>query len=206
MSWNARRARQLFSPKRLLVYWHIQLKAVQDECTIRDWHQLSNLDRMIVVLEDKRYLHHRGIDWQSIARILFQSFFGRRRGGASTIEMQLIRTITDRRERTLSRKINEFALAWILNFRMDKYSILYSYRNRAFFGSHLEGANAASWNVFGKQPDQLTLEEAALLAAMLVYPKPIRESDIWRQRVTRRASYGLSIYRRLEKRGYKITK
>lgn len=205
MVWSIRRARKVFSPKRLLIQMNLDLASVEEACTIRYWHQLSNLDRMVVVLEDKRYLRHRGIDWRSVARIVWQSIWRRRRGGASTIEMQLIRTILDRRERTISRKLNEFALAWLLNFRLDKVSILHSYVDMAFFGSHLDGAASASATMFAKSPQQLTLEEAAFVAAMLVYPKPSMESDLWRQRVQRRAAYGLSIYRRLEKGRDQIT-
>lgn len=206
MTRRFRSARRLFSPKRLLVRWNLQLDAVQENCVVRNWHQLSSLDRMIVVLEDKRFLRHRGIDWLSISRISYQTIWGKRRGGASTIEMQLIRTILDKRERTVSRKLNEFVLAWLLNFRIDKISILYSYRSLAFFGSHLEGADIAAEQMFMKKPEELSLDQAAFLAAMLVYPRPNQETENWRRRVTRRADYGLSIYRRLEERGDQITK
>lgn len=184
---------------------NLDLARVEEACTIRYWHQLSNLDRMVVVLEDKRYLRHRGIDWRSVARIVWQAIWRRRRGGASTVEMQLIRTILDRRERTISRKLNEFVLAWLLNFRLDKVSILHSYVDMAFFGSHLYGASSASIAMFSKRPEQLTLDEAAFVAAMLVYPKPNIETEQWRQRVRRRAAYGLSIYRGLEKGRDQIT-
>jgi penicillin-binding protein 1A len=120
--------------------------------------------------------------------------------------MQLIRTILDRRERNIARKLNEFVLAWLFNFRKDKISILYSYSELAFFGSHLNGGLAAATTVFGKLPEQLSLEEAAFVAAMLVYPRPMVETTLWRQRVQRRASYGLSIYRRLEERHDQITR
>ena len=119
LAWNKRLARKFFSPKRLLIQMNLDLIVVQERCVLRYWHQLSNLDRMIVVLEDKRYLRHRGVDWRSVARIVWQAIWRRRRGGASTIEMQLIRTILDRRERTVRRKLNEFALAWLLNFRLE---------------------------------------------------------------------------------------
>lgn len=206
MAFNIRQARQLLSPKRLLVRWNTQLSRVEEKCVVRNWRQLSNIDRMIVVLEDKRYLRHRGVDWRSVLRITLQELLRRRRGGASTIEMQLIRTILDNRQRTISRKINEFILAWLLNFRLDKLSILVSYENQAFFGSHLEGVEAASRVMFGKRAESLDLGEAAIIAAMLVYPRPNMETDEWRRRVARRARYGLSIYRRLEERGDKITK
>lgn len=183
---------------------HVDLQDVLDHSTVRSWGRLTNLDRMIVVLEDKRYLGHRGIDWRSVARISWQSLWGKRRGGASTIEMQLIRTILDRRERTVFRKLNEFALAWLLNFRLDKVSILYSYRAIAFYGSHLDGADAAAAAIFSKDPDQLSLEEAAFLASMLVYPRPQVATEQWLFRVQRRAKYGLSIYRRLKEGGDQI--
>lgn len=206
MARNIREARRVFSPKLLLIKWYKQLDEVEKRCTQRHWHQLNYADRMIVVLEDKRYLRHRGIDWRSVARILCQQAVKRRRGGASTIEMQLIRTVLNLRQKTLTRKLNEAVLAWLINFRVDKISLLYSYGQLAYFGSHLEGVDAASRSMFSKEADQLTLEEAALIASMLVYPKPTIETPEWRRRVNQRAKYGLSIYRRLEQRHEKITK
>ena len=206
MARSARQPRRFPSPKRLLIQLNLDLEEVLDACIVRYWHQLTYLDRMIVVLEDKRYLRHRGVDWRSVARIGWQSLWRRRRGGASTIEMQFIRTVLDRREKTLARKFNEFILAWLLNFRIDKVSILHSYGSVAFFGSHLDGSRAASMQMFSKLPEQLSMDEAAVVAAMLVYPRPNVENERWRNRVARRANYGISIYRRLEQRGDQITK
>jgi membrane carboxypeptidase/penicillin-binding protein PbpC len=85
-------------------------------------------------------------------------------------------------------------LAIIIQFRYSKVVILRSYLNRAFFGSHLIGADRAARSLFGSDPDSLSLENAALLAAMLVYPRPQVGGDAWLGRVRRRAEYGVRVY------------
>jgi membrane peptidoglycan carboxypeptidase len=64
----------------------------------------------------------------------------------------------------------------------------------AFFGSGLVGADAAARKVFGKAANRLTLDQAALIAAMLARPRPLDGSAGWEARVRRRAAYGLQVY------------
>jgi membrane peptidoglycan carboxypeptidase len=155
---------------------------------------LSALEKLTIVLEDRRFFNHQGIDLRSCIREVVRAMTFRRHGGASTIDMQFVRTATGYRQRTLRRKLYEIFLATIIQFRYSKIVILRSYLACAFFGSHLIGANVASKKLYGCNADDLQIDQAAELAAMLVYPRPRLPTANWRIKVERRAEYGKRIY------------
>jgi membrane peptidoglycan carboxypeptidase len=155
---------------------------------------LTLLEKLTLVLEDRRFFQHQGIDLRSCVREVFRAITFRRHGGASTIDMQLVRTATGYRERTVRRKLYEMLLAWLLQFRYSKIVILRSYLACAFFGSHLTGADKAARKLFNRSANDLSLDEAAVVAAMLVYPRPRVPTASWTSKVDRRAKYGKRIY------------
>lgn len=155
---------------------------------------LTNLEKLILALEDRRFFSHLGIDFKSVIRELLKALRNLKHGGASTIDMQLVRTATGYKDRAISRKLYEQFLAVLIQFRYSKLRILRSYLSCAFFGSHLNGADAASNTIFAKNAADLTIDEASIIAAMLVYPKPLVITDRWEKLVKRRASYGVSVY------------
>lgn len=175
----------------------------------RNWNSDRNLnivEQMVVLLEDRRFLSHPGIDLRSIARVVLLQLAGRRRGGASTIEMQFVRTVTGRYERTLARKVREALLGWILSFHMEKQEILRSYLSVAYFGRHTTGIDSASQRLFQKWSDDLTVAEAAVIASLLVYPAPGNLNNIkWKSKLDRRAKYGLKLWAMSEKRSKDLT-
>jgi len=72
---------------------------------------------LVMALEDRRFLKHGGVDFRSILRECIKFFLRKKFGGASTIDMQMVRTITGFKERTLYRKFYELILAFIVNFK-----------------------------------------------------------------------------------------
>lgn len=164
------------------------------KCYFQFKGELSLLEELVLVLEDRRFFNHLGVDWRSVARECLRKITFRKHGGASTVDMQLVRTITGYKERTFKRKMYEMYLALLLQFRYSKIVVLRTYLSQAFFGSGLIGAEKAALNIFNKHPNMLSLDEAAFIAALLVYPKPISPSDKWELKVLRRAHYGQRIY------------
>jgi membrane peptidoglycan carboxypeptidase len=156
--------------------------------------ELTNLEKLVLVLEDRRFLRHVGIDSKSLARELIRALTFKRHGGASTIDMQFVRTATGYKKRTIKRKLYEMMLSVVIQYRYSKVTILRSYLNCAFFGSGLVGAKRAASRIFSSNHEYLTIEQAALLAAMLVYPRPLKGGQIWLTNVRRRADYGIRIY------------
>jgi membrane peptidoglycan carboxypeptidase len=88
--------------------------------------------------------------------------------------------------------------AVIRHYHFDKKAMLRSYLDYAFFGSRLIGAERASLALFGTWPSNLSRPQAAQLAALLVYPRPLSPTQPWLEKVNRRAEYGLKVLARLE--------
>ena len=160
---------------------------------------LLPVEKMTLILEDRRFFMHNGIDFRSCLRELFRMLTAQPFGGASTIDMQFVRTATQFREKTIRRKLYEMFLARIIQYRYNKMQVLRSYLGCAYFGSHLYGLDAICKEVYSKEPEALSLSEAAEVAAMLVYPRPRVPTAEWRAKVSRRANYGMRLYPRFEK-------
>ena len=158
---------------------------------------LTTLDGMILTLEDRRFFCHSGFDVLSIVRAFFVTCFYGNGGGASTIEQQLVRTITRRRDRTLKRKMYEIYLAYRLRRRHSKVEILRVYETLAYFGEGVQGVEAAAQRLFRKTSLQLDFYEAATVAACLVNPIPTKPGPSWHLRVSRRRDYALKVSRGL---------
>jgi penicillin-binding protein 1A len=191
---------QFPSIRRYLIGLNLEISSLYD--SYYPWMDdlpLSEFEAFVLILEDRRFLVHRGIDLRSVAREVIKFALLKRHGGASTIEMQYIRTVNQRKERRVSRKLREMLLAWLAQYHFEKRALLRSYLDIAFFGSGLYGADAAAAKAFGKSVSELSSKEAAELAAMLVYPMPISPTEKWIQRIGRRSSYALRIAARLEK-------
>lgn len=194
--------RQFPSPKNVLHRIHQDLANVVIHFDGFNHADLSDIEVLVILLEDRRFFDHYGIDWRSIARETFKMCTFQRHGGASTIDMQFVRTQTGYKERTFRRKLYEMLLAYLLQFRMSKLAILRSYLDVVYLGSGIVGIDRAAFSVYGRPVYRLSRQEAAMIAAMMVYPKPLNPTDEWKQKVHRRAAYGLRLFSTLG-RGYK---
>ena len=122
--------------------------------------------RAILAAEDQRFYLHGGVDPFAVARSLAIDLrAGHPVTGASTLTMQLARLVRPH-PRNLLGKIEEAALAVRIEDELDKDQILVEYINRAPFGPNLRGIDAASRFYFDKPPRELSLAEAATLAAI----------------------------------------
>ncbi len=126
----------------------------------------SDLVNATLVAEDKYFFIHPGINLFAIIRALYQNIrCGRVVSGASTISQQVVRNILHRR-RTVFSKIHEAWLAIRLEKTISKEEILTQYLNRICYGNQAFGIAAASQLYFDKEPEDLSLAEAAFLAAI----------------------------------------
>lgn len=120
-----------------------------------------------IAAEDDSFYRHFGIDLFSIARALKNNIQKNSMSqGASTITQQLARNAFLGREKTLRRKIIELVIAIKIEKKYTKDQILDMYLNEIPYGSNAYGVEAAAKTFFGKNAKDLTLDEAALLAAM----------------------------------------
>ncbi|MBV8142312.1 MAG: transglycosylase domain-containing protein, partial [Verrucomicrobia bacterium] len=125
----------------------------------------------VVAEEDNRFYEHGGVDFFGMFRALLKNTkAGRIRQGASTVTQQLARNVFDLRDRTYDRKILEIFLAMRIERSVPKNKIMELYLNRVYFGGGLYGAEAAAKGYFGKPAKDLSVGEAAMMAALLKSP------------------------------------
>lgn len=126
----------------------------------------------LVATEDADFWDHSGVSLRGIARSgwNFAASLGRRREGGSTLTMQLIRTVTAKRQKRLDRKLKEIILARKLEKAYSKKQIMEMYANEVYFGGGRYGIEAAAEFYFGKSAPQLAPEECALLAGLVQNP------------------------------------
>lgn len=167
--------------------WHNLIAFVQENASHKSPDEC--FARCVLVAEDKRFLSHRGADPVALGRAFLRWLRGRPRGGASTIEMQLVRLVTNRRERTARRKVREILLACWLSRNVTKLEIFTAYMDNAYFGASLAGVEETSETIFKKNVSECNLAQKALLAALLVYPVPETKTIQWYRRVFRRARW-----------------
>ncbi|NQY98388.1 MAG: PBP1A family penicillin-binding protein [Henriciella sp.] len=137
-----------------------------------------HVPRAFIAAEDKRFYEHDGADTQAMARAAVSNVVsGRTVSGASTITQQLVKNLVLSPEQTLKRKVQEVRLARELEEKLSKNEILELYLNRVYFGSGFYGLGAASRFYFDKDPQDLTLAEASLLATLPKAPSRLALDD-----------------------------
>ncbi len=121
----------------------------------------------IISAEDERFYQHSGVDFLGVARAAYSNVVsGGKRQGASTITMQVARNFFLSSEKTLTRKIYEVLLAFRIEASLSKAQILELYINQIYLGQRAYGFAAAAQTYFGKQLQQLSPAEAAMLAGL----------------------------------------
>ena len=141
----------------------------------RTWVPLKDipeyLKQAVIAAEDANFYHHFGVDLKGVARAILEDLrIGKPVYGGSTIPQQLIRSTFFSTEKTAQRKIREIILALELDRRYSKDQILEWYLNQIPFGQNTYGAEAASQTYFGKPVSEISLSEAATLAALIMSP------------------------------------
>ena len=125
----------------------------------------------LMAIEDYRFRDHIGIDPYRIIGAVFKNVTTGKVEGASTITQQLAKNLFLYKEQTYSRKVNEWAVALQIERLYTKDQILEMYLNYVFLGAGAYGFEAGSRTYFGKSLKDLTIEEAALLAAIPKSPE-----------------------------------
>lgn len=141
--------------------------------------------RAVLAAEDDGFFAHPGISPTGTARALWVNLRGGSvQQGGSTITQQLVKNLYLSSERTIQRKAKEAVIAVMLELRYGKRAILEAYLNEIYWGrsgpANVIGLGAAARAWFGKDASELSLEEAATLAAMIRAPgdySPVKDID-----------------------------
>lgn len=144
------------------------------------------------IAEDHRGNFHFGVDQLAFGRVIISYVLKGTKQGASTIEQQLVRTITGNNEITLKRKIIEQLLATLVSMRFDKKAIVSSYIHIAYLGHNIRGVIQLAKHLdldIIKDCESLAIE----LSVRLKYPEPSIESNSWLKKYHRRKKYIIAL-------------
>jgi penicillin-binding protein 1A len=130
----------------------------------------SHVKQAFLAIEDRRFYSHIGIDPIGLARAFWNNLTGGGTQGGSTITQQLAKVTYLSSDRTYVRKAKEMLIAFWLELWLTKDQILERYLSNVYFGDNVYGLRAASLHYFFRQPERLTLPQAAMLAGLVQAP------------------------------------
>ncbi len=143
-----------------------------------NWVKLAdipkNMQNALIAIEDHKFYEHDGISPEGILRAILANISkGEVEQGGSTLTQQFVKNTFLTHEQTMERKIEEAILSVVLEDKYSKEEILEMYLNTTYFGAGATGIHQASKVYFGKHISRLTLEEAAVLAALPYAPSAL---------------------------------
>ena len=140
----------------------------------RIWVDFDSIPKVLrdatIVIEDKRFETHHGVDWHGTLRAVFSTLTNGNTQGGSTITKQLIKNVTGNNENTVKRKVTEVYRALALEKDYSKDEILEMYLNTIYLGNQCYGVQMASRMYFHKDVSELYLAEAACLISITNNP------------------------------------
>lgn len=154
--------------------------------------------QVLILAEDRRNKLHRGVDTIAILRAIKVRLLENKYQGASTIEQQFIRVVTNRFEKTFYRKLREQILAILLDKKAEKYDISKSYLLIAYYGYNLTGLSAIK--KICVDINKVDITTAIEIISRLKYPQPKNINNIWLSKKNKRVLY---IKKIIEKINYK---
>ncbi|MEM6859525.1 MAG: monofunctional biosynthetic peptidoglycan transglycosylase [Myxococcota bacterium] len=141
---------------------------------VKRWLDLDDIDqdvvRAVLAAEDQRFYRHSGFDRHELSLALQDALRGKRLRGASTLSQQLAKNLYLSGDRSLTRKLKEAGYTLLLELILSKERILELYMNEVAFGPDVYGVEAGAQHHFGCSAADLSLEQAAQLAAVLPAP------------------------------------
>ena len=189
---------QAYIPGRAILIYDRSGQVLAEEDPQGQYHVVLKLDEMgrygpaaTLAAEDRDFYKHGPVDPIAVARAFAVDVTtGSTAQGGSTITQQLVKVVLLGSEKTLSRKVEEVALAYQMEHRYSKRQILEMYLNRVYYGHGAYGLGSATKTYFGakKQASELTPAQSALLAALLQAPTyydpflhfdRLRERQVW---------------------------
>lgn len=148
-----------------------------------------------IAIEDKSFYNHGGFSvWAMFRTLITDILYGQTAGG-STLTQQFIKNAVLTPEKKITRKIKELVLAYRLEQRFSKDEILQMYLNEIPYGSNAYGIEAASEKYFGKHAKDISLAEAALLAALTQAPSRYSPYGSNKDFLLERKNYVLTLMR-----------
>jgi len=149
---------------------------------------------MLISAEDHRFRFHFGFDIVAIFRAIRNRILYKKIEGASTIEQQLVRVLTNDFDKTLRRKIKEVCLAVAIKKVIPRKYVPIIYLLVAYYGTNINGLMQIAAKLNFVNLDVITLENAAEIVARIKYPEQQKLSNKRSQQILRRKEHLLNLY------------
>lgn len=160
----------------------------------------KKLVKFLVVAEDHRYYKHPGFDIIGICRAIYRNVFLGKREGASTIEQQLVRVLTEDYRYSFRRKIKEIYLATKLKQFADKYTLAAAYLDVANYGTDYQGLERILQKFGATLHQEITDEVCAEIVARLKYPEPRRYNAVRIAQIEQRKRHIIRLYQQYNRK------
>ncbi|MGA4321888.1 transglycosylase domain-containing protein [Ectopseudomonas hydrolytica] len=142
----------------------------------------------LVSAEDHRSRYHQGIDHIGMLRALYKKISGNNIQGASTIEQQFVRVVTEDYSQTITRKLREQFLSVLLSKKRSKQDIAKAYLAVAYYGYNYQGLEGIT-KLVGSNLELASEMQIISLVARLKYPEPKNDSAKWEEKIRNRVIY-----------------
>jgi membrane peptidoglycan carboxypeptidase len=144
--------------------------AAQNRTLVTSEQIPEHVKQAIIAAEDRTFYENRGVSPTGIARALWSNVRGNSTQGGSTITQQYVKNYFLEPEQTYQRKAQEAIIAFKIDQQLEKDQILTDYLNTIYFGRGAYGIQSAAQAYFGKNVEDLSVSEAALLAGIVPSP------------------------------------
>lgn len=174
----------------------------QKQLTIGAEKNYETLSRVLISGEDHRFHYHIGFDIIAIIRAIRNKIIYGKIEGASTIEQQLVRVLTNDFEKTFRRKIQEIVLATTVTSIVPKNSIPKIYLNVAYYGTEMNGLKEATSKMGINELENIPIELAAELISRIKYPQPLKVNIKRQKQIETRKHHLVSLYNKHNSKKY----
>jgi membrane peptidoglycan carboxypeptidase len=182
-----------------------KLLAEYELLKISDTQNTTILSKLLISGEDHRFYHHIGFDFIAIIRAVRNRIIYRKIEGASTIEQQLVRVLTNEFDKTFARKIQEILLATTVSSIVPKSEIPKIYLNVAYYGTGMKGLTQTYSKLGITDKETLPIEQAAEIVSRIKYPQPSKFNQNRLRQIEIRKQHLIKLYHNhLNRRYFKI--
>lgn len=162
----------------------------------------NTLSKILISGEDHRFNYHIGFDFIAIIRAVRNRIFYQKVEGASTIEQQLVRVLTNDFRRSYKRKIQEILLSTTVSSIIPKSAIPIIYLNVAYYGAGMNGLNQTVSKLGIVDIKTMAVEQAAEIVSRIKYPQPSNPNQSRLQQIEIRKQHLIKLYNNHSNRKY----
>ena len=168
-------------------------------------NNFNTLSKLLISGEDHRFYYHIGFDFIAISRAIRNRIFYRKVEGASTIEQQLVRVLTNDFDKTFRRKVQEILLSTTVSSIIPKSAIPKIYLNVAYYGTEMNGLNQTYLKLGIIDKETMPIEQAAEIVSRIKYPQPSKLNEKRLTQIEVRKQHLIKLYNKhLTRKYFKI--